>query len=260
MSAPRTIVALDVPDRTGAVAVVDRLGDACDFYKVGLELYTAEGPDVVRWLRGLGKDVFLDLKFHDIPNTVRGACRSAAGLGVRLTTVHAYGGPTMLAAAVEGAGEQGEAGCGVLAVSVLTSHSADDLGSAIGRPVADVTGEVLRLAGLAREAGTHGLVCSGHEAAAVRAAHGDALRPLVPGVRLAGGATHDQARVVTPDAAARAGARYVVLGRAVTAAADPVGALRAAQHALADAMRVAAADAALGAAEHGALHNGPKPI
>ena len=247
---PRGIVALDVPDRAAAVSLVDRLGDACDFYKVGLELYTAEGPDVVRWLRGLGKDVFLDLKFHDIPNTVRGACRSAARLGVRLATVHAYGGPTMLAAAVEGAGDQGPSGCGILAVSVLTSHSAADLGAAVGRPVEDVTAEVLRLAGLARAAGTHGLVCSGHEAAAVRAAHGDALAPLVPGVRLAGDAAHDQARVVTPGDAAAAGARYVVLGRAVTAASDPVAAMRAAHAALAH----------RGVAEHGGLHDGPKPI
>jgi orotidine-5'-phosphate decarboxylase len=255
----RAIVALDVPDRAGAVALVDRLGDACDFYKVGLELYTAEGPDVVRWLRGLGKEVFLDLKFHDIPNTVRGACRSAARLGVRLTTVHAYGGPAMLAAAVEGAGEQGDRGCGVLAVSVLTSHSAGDLASAIGRPVPDVTAEVLRLADLARAAGTHGLVCSGHEVGAVRSAHGDALQPLVPGVRLGGGATHDQTRVVTPDAAARAGARYVILGRAVTAAEDPVAALRSV-----DALLAGAGDAvdpaSPGAVEHGALHNGRNPI
>lgn len=228
----RGIVALDVPDRAAAARLVERLGDAGDFYKVGLELYTAEGPDVVRWLRGLGKDVFLDLKFHDIPNTVRGACRSAARLGVRLTTVHAYGGPTMLAAAVEGAAEQGGGGCGVLAVSVLTSHGAADLGAAVGREIPDVTAEVLRLAGLARAAGTHGLVCSGHEVGAVRAAHGAGLAPLVPGVRLAGDAVHDQARVVTPEAAAAAGARYVVLGRTVTAAADPVAALAAARAAL----------------------------
>ncbi|MGZ8491464.1 MAG: orotidine-5'-phosphate decarboxylase [Gemmatirosa sp.] len=256
----RAIVALDVADRAAAVKLVDRLGDACDFYKVGLELYTAEGPDVVRWLRERGKEVFLDLKFHDIPNTVRGACRSAAGLGVRLTTVHAYGGPAMLAAAVDGAGEQGDRGCGILAVSVLTSHTAGDLGAAVGRPIEDVTAEVLRLAGLARAAGTHGLVCSGHEAAAVRAAHGDALRPLVPGVRLAGGAAHDQARVVTPDGAARAGARYVVLGRAVTAAADPVAALRTAKNALTEAVRLPDGDAPRDAVEHGPLHNGPNPI
>ncbi|MDF1503129.1 orotidine-5'-phosphate decarboxylase [Roseisolibacter sp. H3M3-2] len=241
----RPIVALDVPDRAAAVALVDRLGEAGDFYKVGLELYTAEGPDVVRWLRGMGKDVFLDLKFHDIPNTVGGACRSAARLGVALTTVHAYGGPTMLAAAVEGAGGAG-APCGVLAVTVLTSHSAADLGAAVGRGVDDIQAEVLRLAGLARAAGAHGVVCSGQEVAAVRAAHGDAAVAMVPGVRLAGGATHDQARVVTPEAAAAGGARYVVVGRAVTGAADPSVALAAVRAGL--------------TAGSGALHSGPNPI
>jgi orotidine-5'-phosphate decarboxylase len=246
----QAIVALDVPDRAAAARLVDRLGDAGDFYKVGLELYTAEGPDVVRWLRGLGKEVFLDLKFHDIPNTVRGACRSAARLGVRLTTVHAYGGPAMLAAAVEGAREQGDGGCGVLAVTVLTSHSAADLGAAVGRTVDDVPAEVLRLAEAARGAGAHGVVCSGHEVAAVRAAHGAALAPLVPGVRLAGGAAHDQARVVTPGEAIVRGARYVVLGRAVTAAADPAEALRAAR----------AAMRAVTMAEPGALHPSAKLI
>jgi orotidine-5'-phosphate decarboxylase len=228
------IVALDVPDRAAAARIVERLGDACRFYKVGMELYTAEGPDVVRWLRDRGREVFLDLKFHDIPNTVRGACRSAAHVGARLVTVHAYGGPTMLAAAVEGAGEQGEGdGCGVLAVSVLTSHSSADLSAAVGRPVDDVAGEVLRLAELARAAGTHGLVCSGHEVGAVRARFGGALRPLVPGVRLAGDPAHDQVRVVTPGSAAADGARYVVLGRTVTAASDPAGALAAARRELA---------------------------
>jgi orotidine-5'-phosphate decarboxylase len=228
------IVALDVPDRAAALLLVERLGGACRFYKVGMELFTAEGPDVVAWLRGMGHDVFLDLKFHDIPNTVRGACRSAARLGVRLVTVHAYGGPAMLAAAVEGAGAQGDAGgCGVLAVSVLTSHSPADLSAAVGRPVDDLPGEVLRLAELACGAGAHGLVCSGQEVAAVRDRFGAALRPLVPGVRLAGDAAHDQARVVTPGGAAAAGARYVVLGRTVTAAADPVAALAAARRELA---------------------------
>lgn len=229
----RAIVALDVPTLAAARVLVDRLGDGCDFYKVGMELFTAEGPAVVAWLRGRGKDVFLDLKYHDIPNTVRGACRSAARLGARLVTVHAYGGAAMLRAAVEGAGAQGDAGCGVLAVTVLTSSSAESLGAAIGRPVADVADEVLRLAAVAREAAAHGIVCSGREAAAVRAAFGGALRPLVPGVRLAGSAADDQARVVTPGDAARAGAGYVVLGRTVTAAVDPVTALAAARAELA---------------------------
>jgi len=211
------IVALDVPNADRAMALVGELGDACRYYKVGLELFTAEGPAVVRAVRDAGSDVFLDLKFHDIPNTVRGAARSAAALGARLLTVHASGGRAMLEAAVEGAGER----CGVLAVTVLTSMDAAGQAAAWGRAALDVRDEVLRLADLARAAGAHGVVCSGDEVAGVRERHGDALRVLVPGIRLAGSATHDQARVATPLAAAAAGASYLVLGRAVTAAADP---------------------------------------
>ena len=248
----RAIVALDVRDRSAAAAIVDRLGSACDFYKVGMELFTAEGPSVVAWLRERGKDVFLDLKFHDIPSTVRGACRSAARLGARLTTVHAYGGADMLAAAVEGAGPQDGTGCGVLAVSVLTSSSAATIAEALGRPVPDMTAEVLRLAALAARAGTHGLVCSGQEVGAVQAAHAGALRPLVPGVRLAGSAADDQARTVTPGGAAGAGAAYVILGRTVTAADDPESALAAAQ------AELAAAHA--GGSTRGPLHTTPNPI
>lgn len=221
-SAVQPIVALDVPDASSAIALATRLGPACDFVKVGSELFTAAGPEVAGALRAGGRKIFLDLKFHDIPNTVRGATRAAARLGVRLVTVHASGGRAMMEAAVEGAGTA----CRVLAVTVLTSMSAPTLGEAWGWPVGDVEGEVLRLAELARAAGVHGVVCGGGEAAAVRARFGDALRILVPGIRLAGGATHDQARVVTPAAAAAAGATYIVLGRAVTAAADPAGTLR----------------------------------
>lgn len=217
----RVIVALDVPRAEDALALVDRLGDACDFVKVGTELFTAAGPEVVRALRARGRDVFLDLKLHDIPNTVRGAMRSAAALGARLVTVHAAGGQAMLEAAVAGGGE----GCGVLAVTVLTSLDAKTLGEAWGREVADVRAEVVRLAGMARQAGAHGVVCGGGEASAVRDRHGGALRILVPGIRLDGDAVHDQKRVVTPREAVEAGASYLVLGRAVTAAPDPAAAL-----------------------------------
>jgi orotidine-5'-phosphate decarboxylase len=226
---PRVIVALDVPSADAALALVGRLGDACDFVKVGSELFTAAGPAVVRALRDGGREVFLDLKVHDIPNTVRGAARSAAELGASLTTVHASGGRAMMEAAVEGAGPT----CGVLAVTVLTSLDAGALGEAWGRRVDDVQAEVLRLAALARAAGVHGIVSSGSEAAAVHERHGEALRVLVPGIRLAGGAVHDQKRVVTPEGAAAAGASYLVLGRAVTGAADPAGTLRGIRHSLA---------------------------
>ena len=223
---PVAIVALDVPGAAEARALAGRLG--ARFYKVGGELFTAAGPAVVVELREGGADVFLDLKFHDIPNTVRGATRSAAALGARLVTVHASGGRPMLEAAVEGAG----AACGVLAVSVLTSMTGDTLAEAWGRPIAHVEDEVLRLAELAHRAGVRGIVCSGREAALVRAAHGDRLATLVPGVRPAGAALHDQARAVTPEGARDAGATYVVLGRAVTAAPDPAHALTAIERAL----------------------------
>jgi orotidine-5'-phosphate decarboxylase len=218
----RAIVALDVPTLAQATTVVDALGETCDFYKVGSELFTAAGPGVADTLRHRGRDVFLDLKFHDIPNTVRGAVRSASRLGAALVTVHASGGADMLRAAVDGAGP----GCGVLAVTVLTSLDAEGLAESWGRDIAAVEDEVLRLAELARSAGAHGIVCAASEAAAVRAAHGDALRLLVPGIRLEGGPVHDQARVATPKEAVAAGASYLVLGRAVTGAADPRDVMR----------------------------------
>jgi orotidine-5'-phosphate decarboxylase len=223
---PRIIVALDVGSAERAVSLANSLGPECDFVKVGSELFTAAGPRVVRDLAsgaggGPERDIFLDLKFHDIPATVRGGARSAAALGATLITVHASGGRAMIEAAVEGAGEA----CGVLAVTVLTSLDAGVLGEVWGRPVADLTEEALRLADLARAAGAHGVVCSGHEATAIRARHGDALKLLVPGIRLAGGDVHDQRRVSTPASAVSAGASYLILGRAVTAAPDPVAAL-----------------------------------
>jgi orotidine-5'-phosphate decarboxylase len=223
----RVIVALDVPRFADAEALVQRLGPSADFYKVGLELYAADGPRVVRWLREAGKEVFVDLKAYDIPNTVRGVARSVAALGASLLTVHAIGGAEMLAAAVEGAGAQDGSGCGILAVTVLTSFDAAGYAAATGRAGVRVDEEVERLAGATLAAGAHGIVCSGLEAAAVRARYGAGLRTLVPGVRLSGGATHDQARVVTPAGAQAAGAAYVVLGRAVTGAEDPVAALAA---------------------------------
>jgi orotidine-5'-phosphate decarboxylase len=219
------IVALDFPSAAAALAMVDRLGDRCRFYKIGNELFTAAGPDVVRQVRGRGAQVFLDLKFHDIPNTVAGAVRTVAALGARLTTVHASGGSAMLAAAVAAAGNQDQ--CGVLAVTMLTSLKNDELAEAWGRPAhsVDSLAEVTRLAALAAANGVHGIVCSGREAAAVRAAQGDRLALLIPGVRPTGESRQDQARVVTPAEAVAAGASYIVIGRPVTAAADPIAAM-----------------------------------
>ena len=218
---PTVIVALDVPTLHAALSIVARLGDSCHFYKVGSELFTREGPGAVAALRDRGRDVFLDLKLHDIPNTVRKACMSACAIGATLVTVHASGGAAMLHAAVEGAGTDG----GVLAVTILTSLDSGSVADAWGRDEVSMEEEVLRLAAMAQQSGVHGVVCSGREVAAVRARFGAALAPLVPGLRLPGGAAHDQARSVTPGEAARAGARYLVLGRSVTGAADPAAAM-----------------------------------
>lgn len=219
---PTPIVALDVPDERSALALVQQLGDSCDFYKIGGELFTACGPSVIDAVRREGKRVFLDLKFHDIPNTVRAASRSAASNGASLITVHASGGQSMIHAAVQGAGDQ----CGVLAVTVLTSMDGTALSDALGRRVESVSDEVARLAMIAESGGAHGVVCSGQEAARIVADHSGRLATLVPGVRLRGDGAQDQARVVTPADAAQAGATYVVLGRTVTASADPVDAMR----------------------------------
>ena len=222
-SRPIPIVALDFPRAEIALAMVERLGDACRFYKVGGELFTAAGPQIVQTLRALGNEVFLDLKLHDIPNTVRGAARSAASIGARLLTVHASGGREMVEAAVEGAGDR----CGVLGVTILTSLDAASLRSAWGRKTLEVYGEVLRLAGDCAAVGAHGVVCSGLEAHKIGAKYGDKLKLLIPGIRVAGGKVNDQKRTVTASEAARAGASYIVLGRLVTEAKDPALELKA---------------------------------
>ena len=242
------IVALDVRDAKAALAIVEQLGSSCRFYKVGSELYTSEGPQIVRTIMRHGASVFLDLKFHDIPNTVLGAVRSAALLGVRIVTVHASGGRAMMEAAVRGAREAAmilaadipadvvstgvwdkmtKPQLEIFAVTVLTSFDPAGLGAAWGRPISDVGPEVLRLANLAADSGVQGIVCSGAEAALVRDTLGDRLATLVPGIRRTGENVQDQARVVTPAEAASAGAKYIVLGRTVTAAKSPRDAMAA---------------------------------
>jgi orotidine-5'-phosphate decarboxylase len=214
------IVALDVPSAREAFALVDRLPRAV-FVKVGLQLYTAEGPQIVRELRARGRRIFLDLKLHDIPNTVAGAVESAAALGVDLLTLHASGGDAMLqaaAAAVAGTSSS----LRLLAVTVLTSLDDEHLAAVWGRRSVRVEEEVLRLANVARDAGIPGVVASVHEAAAIREALGESFHVLTPGIRLAGDAAGDQSRVATPAEAVRRGADYLVIGRTVTAAADPV--------------------------------------
>jgi len=233
------IVALDVPTLAAAHKIVAQLDDRCDFYKVGLELFASEGPAVVQWLRDEGKRVFVDLKLHDIPNTVQSAARSVARLGASLLTVHASGGEAMIAAAVQGAlegsidsahrnaGLMSANGCGILGVTVLTSLNATALGHAWGRSELDVGAEVSRLAAFVKGAGALGVVCSGHELKPLQETFGTELATLVPGIRLTGGSAHDQQRTMTPAAAAAAGADYLVLGRAVTAAPDPAEAMAA---------------------------------
>ena len=219
------IVALDVPGIAAALEIVDALGESCRFYKVGSELFTACGPAVVRELVAREADVFLDLKLHDIPNTVAGGLRGAASLGARIVTVHAAGGEEMIRAAVQAADDAGN--CAVFAVTLLTSLDASGIARIWGRsePL-DVETEVVRLAGIAKSGGAAGIVCSGREARAVKARFGSALQILIPGIRLAGGATHDQSRTATPAEAVAAGADYVVVGRAVTVAPDRAAAMR----------------------------------
>lgn len=225
------IVALDVATAELALDLVERLGDRCSFYKVGSELFTAAGPAIIRELRLRGMRVFLDLKLHDIPNTVARAVAVAARHGASIVTVHASGGERMMAEAVAAADASAAAatdgGCAVFAVTVLTSLAPVELSRVWGResPTLDMTWEAARLADLARVAGARGVVCSGEEAAALRDLFGTGLELLVPGVRLAGSRSDDQARVVAPAEASRAGATYVVLGRTVTAAPDPAAAM-----------------------------------
>lgn len=214
-------MALDLPSRARALEMVDRLGPEADFYKVGLELFTREGPGIVGELHDRGKRVFLDLKLLDIPNTVAGAVAAASDLGVELLTLHAQGGPGMLEAALARVGPSTR----LLAVTVLTSLSPDEMEVVWGRPVAAVRREVLRLAELARETGIHGVVASPLEAAELRGALGPDALVVTPGIRPPGADRHDQNRVATPEAAVAAGASHLVVGRAITRAPDPREAL-----------------------------------
>jgi orotidine-5'-phosphate decarboxylase len=219
----RLIVALDVSRAAEARRIVAALGDSVSTYKVGKQLFTAEGPQVVRDLVASGSRVFLDLKFHDIPNTVGGAVREACALGVSMLTVHASGGEKMLRAAAEAAAKS-ESKPLVLAVTVLTSLDQADL-EEVG-VLGDMSIQVLRLATLAKRAGCGGIVTSAKETAFVRQRMQD-LAILVPGVRPAGSDAGDQARIATPAEAIQAGATFMVVGRPITAAADPVKAARA---------------------------------
>lgn len=216
-------VALDTADLDYARQLAERLRGSIGGVKLGLEFFTAHGPDGVRAFADIGLPVFLDLKFHDIPNTVAGAVRAAAGLGVDIVNVHASGGLNMMKAAMDAAHAVNPK-TKVIAVTVLTSMSDADL-SGVGVPVS--AGEqVLRLAQLTRQAGLDGVVCSAHEIAALRAALGPDFLLVVPGIRPAGSDLGDQTRVMGPREAHQAGASILVIGRPITAAPDPAQAAR----------------------------------
>ncbi len=220
--ADRIIIALDVQTKEEGIALVGRLKDARTF-KVGLELFTAEGPAMFRKLKVLRKDVFLDLKLHDIPNTVAGAVRSACRLGVQMMTLHTSGGREMMVRAAEAAKTAAEVGRGprpmLLGVTVLTSLKGADL-EEVGMS-SDVASQVLRLAGLAKAAGLDGVVCSPQEIEALRREFGRELVIVTPGIRPVWAAAQDQKRIMTPAEAVAKGADYLVIGRPVTAAPSP---------------------------------------
>ena len=220
----RLIVALDVPDAGAASVLLDRLDDSCSWFKVGLELFVAAGPAVLEPILRCGHHIFLDLKLHDIPNTVAGAVRSAAGLGVDMLTVHAAGGPAMLTAAHEALAGVARAPQ-LLAVTVLTSMDAPQL-DAIGMTVSPAE-QVELLAKMGLGAGIRGFVCSPQEVSALRSLTGPEGTLVVPGIRPAGGSAGDQKRIATPAQALQMGASFLVVGRPITQAADPAKAAEA---------------------------------
>lgn len=231
MTDPKIIVALDYATAAEALSLVQRLAPERCRVKVGLELYTAAGPDFVRTLTARGFSVFLDLKFHDIPNTVAQACRQAAALGAWMLTVHCQGGPDMLRAARAALAEATHRPL-IAGVTVLTSIDAPQL-KAVGVD-GDIDTHVTRLAALAAECGLDGVVAAPTEAAPLRARFPTPFRIITPGVRMADSAPDDQRRFLTPAAAINAGADYIVVGRPVTRAPDPLAALAAIEREIAE--------------------------
>jgi orotidine-5'-phosphate decarboxylase len=218
----KVIIALDFPNAEEALFLVDSIGNEGSFYKVGLELFSQEGPAIVEALREREKKIFLDLKLYDIPNTVAGAVRSAVDLGVDLLTLHTVGGEAMMAAAAEAAA----GAISILGVTVLTSMTANEVEKIWGRPVESLEEEILRLGRQAKKIGLSGVVASPREARMLKMSLGGDFLVVTPGVRLAGEDTHDQARVGTPLAAVEAGADYLVVGRSVTQSENPSNTLR----------------------------------
>lgn len=218
------IVALDYNDPEKAMAMVDQLDAARCRVKIGKELFTYAGPDLVRCVQDKGFEVFLDLKFHDIPNTVAKACAAAAELGVWMLTVHASGGQEMMLAAREGVSSASRAPL-LVAVTVLTSMQASDLTLlGVDRSLEE---QVMRLASLAQQSNMDGVVCSAQEVIELRKLLSENFSLVTPGIRPAGAASGDQKRVMTPAEAIRAGSNYLVIGRPITQARDPKSALNA---------------------------------
>lgn len=217
----KLIVAMDLPDRSAALESVERLSGHVGFFKIGLELFTREGPRLVEEIRDRGQKVFLDLKLHDIPNTVRGAVRSACRLGVQMLTVHASGGPAMLTAASQEA-QSSDSSLLLLAVTALTSLSEVEI-NAMGI-AGSVEQWVDRLAAMAQNSGIQGIVASSKELSLLRSRFGSTLQFVIPGIRPAGAALQDQLRTATPGEAIRGGANYIVVGRPILQAPDPADA------------------------------------
>jgi orotidine-5'-phosphate decarboxylase len=228
----RLAVALDFPSAAQALELIDRLDGSCRWFKVGMELYYSAGASLIHRLRERGFDVFLDLKLHDIPNTVAGGVRSVTQTGASLLTIHAAGGSAMMRAAVEAAEAPGAPK--LLAVTVLTSMDSDEL-SATGVEATPAE-QVERLARLAEHSGIHGMVCSPEEVALLRGNLLPETLLVVPGIRPAGTASGDQRRVATPASAIRDGASLLVVGRPITQASDPAAAAAAILSEIASAM------------------------
>jgi orotidine-5'-phosphate decarboxylase len=223
MNAHKIIVPLDVPNLASAIECIDRLPDVT-FWKVGLELFVSTGAEIIQLLKQREKRVFLDLKFHDIPNTVAGACRAAAGYGVDLLTVHATAGKPALTAAmaavVEGAAAAGITPPKVIAITLLTSLNSDELLNDLHIPL-ELPKYALQMALMSQGCGLNGVVCSPHEVADLRSNCGNDFILVCPGIRPSWATTGDQQRTMTPSQAIAAGADYLVIGRPITAAVDP---------------------------------------
>lgn len=219
----KPIIALDFPGEEEVFKFLNHFNEPL-FVKIGMELYMQEGPDIVRKVKEQGHDIFLDLKLHDIPNTVKSAMKGLAKLGVDLVNVHAAGGRPMMEAALEGleAGTPvGKNRAALIAVTQLTSTTEDQM-QAEQKIALSLKDSVLHYAKLTKQAGLNGVVCSVHEARAIADACGEDFLRVTPGIRLAGGEAHDQKRIATPDGARKDGSSLIVVGRAITGAKDPV--------------------------------------